>query len=210
MQAPSPSSSAEARIPVVGIGASAGGLEAIGELLAALPAKMGMAFLVVLHLDPDRASMLADLLGKKTEMPVTEVVDGMTIEQDHVYIIPPNRFLALEQNGLHLQPRPQQRYPSMPVDVLFASIAKERGHDAIGIILSGHGSDGARGVRAIQETGGITFAQDDASAAFPGMPRAAVATGCVDFVLSPSAIAAKLTELREHPYIRQLPAPASD
>ena len=188
-------------VPAVGIGASAGGLEAIGELLAALPAATGMAYLVVQHLDPERASLLAEILAKKTSMPVAEVRDGTSIAPDHVYIIPPNTLLSVSADAMHLEPRAEGRQPSMPVDVLFHSLARERGRNAIGVVLSGSGSDGARGLQAIKEAGGITFAQHEASAGFSGMPKSAIGTGCVDFVLTPPEMAATLARLGRHPYI---------
>ena len=130
-----PAASPDASIPVVGIGASAGGLEPLGELLAALPARTGMAFLIVQHLDPARVSLLAEILGKKTSMPVVEVEAGMSIAPDQVYIIAPNTLLSLSGDALQLEPRAEGRHPSMPVDVLFHSLAKERGHNAIGVVL---------------------------------------------------------------------------
>ncbi|HEX6296462.1 MAG TPA: chemotaxis protein CheB [Burkholderiales bacterium] len=198
----SPAASPDALIPVVGIGASAGGLEPIGELLEALPVQTGMAFLVVQHLDPARASMLAEILGKKTSMPVVEVKAGMSIAPDHAYIIPPNTLLSLDGDALHLQPRPEGRHPSMPVDFLFQSLAAQRGHNAVGIVLSGTGSDGTRGLQAIKAAGGVTLAQEEASASFPGMPRSAVDAGCVDFIQTPREMGETLARLGRHPYLQ--------
>lgn len=197
----SPSPQAGGSFPVVGIGASAGGLEAIGELLAALPEPTGMAFLVVQHLAPAHHSLLSEILSKKTSMPVAEVRDGMSIAPDHVYIIPPNTLLSLAADVLHLEPRAEGPQPSMPVDVLFHSLAEQRGHNAIGVVLSGSGSDGARGVQAIKEAGGITLAQDEASASFSGMPKSAAGTGCVDFVLNPREMGETLARIGKHPYL---------
>jgi two-component system CheB/CheR fusion protein len=192
----------DASIPVVGIGASAGGLEPLGELLAALPARTGMAFLIVQHLDPARVSLLAEILGKKTSMPVVEVTAGMSIAPDHVYIIAPNTLLSLGGDVLHLEARAEGRQPSMPVDVLFHSLAKERGHNAIGVVLSGTGSDGTRGVQAIKAAGGITLAQEEASATFPGMPKSAIDTGCVDFIQAPREMGETLARIGRHPYVK--------
>ena len=197
-----PVSPADANIPVVGIGASAGGLEPLGELLAALPAGTGMAFLIVQHLDPARVSMLAEILGKKTSMPVVEVRAGMSIAPDQVYIIAPNTLLSLSGDALRLEPRAEGRQPSMPVDVLFHSLAKERGHNAIGVVLSGTGSDGSRGVQAIKAAGGITLAQEEATASFPGMPKSAIDTGCVDFVQTPREMGETLARIGRHPYVK--------
>ncbi|HEX6265772.1 MAG TPA: chemotaxis protein CheB [Burkholderiales bacterium] len=188
--------------PVVGIGASAGGLEPLGELLAALPAGTGMVFLVVQHLDPGRASLLVEILGKKTSMPVAEAQDGMSILPDHVYIIPPNALLSLSGDALHLVPRIEGRHPPMPVDVLFLSLAKERGEQAVGVVLSGTGSDGSRGVQAIKEAGGITLAQEEISASFSGMPKSAIETGCVDFILPAAEMAETLARIGRHPYLK--------
>ena len=198
----SPAASPDAPIPVVGIGASAGGLEPIGELLEGLPALTGMAFLIVQHLDPARASMLAEILGKKTSMPVVEVKVGMSIAPDHAYIIPPNTLLSLDGDTLHLQPRAEGRQPSMPVDFLFQSLAAQRGHNAVGIVLSGTGSDGTRGLQAIKGAGGITLAQEEASASFPGMPRSAIEAGCVDFIQAPREMGETLARIGRHPYLQ--------
>jgi two-component system CheB/CheR fusion protein len=198
----SPAASPDALIPVVGIGASAGGLEPIGELLEGLPAQTGMVFLIVQHLDPARVSMLAEILGKKTSMPVVEVRAGMSIAPDHAYIIPPNTLLSLDGDTLHLQPRPDGRQPSMPVDFLFQSLAAQRGHNAVGIVLSGTGSDGTRGLQAIKAAGGITLAQEEASASFPGMPRNAIEAGCVDFIQPPREMGETLARIGRHPYLQ--------
>jgi two-component system CheB/CheR fusion protein len=193
---------ADALIPVVGIGASAGGLDPIGELLEAMSARTGMAFLIVQHLDPVRASMLAEILGKKTSMPVAEVKAGMSIAPDHAYIIPPNTLLSLDGDALRLEPRPEGRQPSMPVDFLFQSLAAQRGQNAIGIVLSGTGSDGTRGLQAIKGAGGITLAQEEASAAFPGMPKSAIDAGCVDFIQTPREMGETLARIGRHPYLQ--------
>jgi two-component system, chemotaxis family, CheB/CheR fusion protein len=157
---------------VVGIGASAGGLEAISELLAGIAPLSGMAFLVVQHLAPLRPSLLSELLSRRTAMAVVEAVDGMVIEIDHVYVIPPNTSMSIAQRHIRLRPRGETLGPPMPVDDLFDSLARELGVGAIGVILSGNGSDGALGLQAIQAGGGITFAQDTASAGHGSMPRA--------------------------------------
>jgi two-component system CheB/CheR fusion protein len=186
--------------PVVGIGASAGGLEAVSEFLAELPAATGMAYVLVQHLDPGHASMLTEILEKKSAIPVTEAKDGMPVAADHLYVIPPNAALAVQQGRLRLTPRADGSRAL--VDALFHSLAAECGQNAIGMVLSGTGSDGTRGIQAIHEAGGIAFAQQPESARFDSMPKSALQTGCVDFALPPGEIAHKLAGFREHPYLR--------
>lgn len=185
--------------PVVGLGASAGGLEAITELCAQFPARNGLALLVVFHLDPSRPSLLVDILAKRTRMTVSEAGDGTVVEIDHVYVIPPNASMTLSGGRLKVRPRSESQGPPMPIDDLLESLAAEAGANAIGVILSGSGTDGAIGMQAIRSGGGITFAQDDASAHFPSMPRAARAIDGVDFTLSPAAIARELLRIARHP-----------
>ena len=185
--------------PVVGIGASAGGLDAFKELLAALPAGTGMAFVLIQHLDPTYESHLSDILQTGTPLPVITVTDGLRMERDKIYIIPPNTSMELRDGQLHLAPR--ERGLHLPIDIFFLSLAKAQGSRAIGIVLSGNASDGSQGLRAIKAECGITFAQDEASARFGGMPRSAVATGAVDYVMPPAEIARELTRLGQHPYL---------
>lgn len=183
--------------PVVGIGASAGGLEAVSEMLAELPAATGMAYVLVQHLDPGHASLLSEILGRNSPIPVAEAEDGMALEADRLYVIPPNAALAVRQGRLRLAARVDGARAL--VDHLFHSIAAESGRNAIGIVLSGTGSDGARGLQAIHQAGGIAFAQEPKSARFDGMPKSALETGCVDFALPAGAIARKLATLRTDP-----------
>jgi two-component system, chemotaxis family, CheB/CheR fusion protein len=193
------------RVPIVAIAASAGGLEALSELLAALPAECGLACIVIQHLDPGHESLLADILAKKTSLPVIQAHDGVVAEPDHVYVIPPNATLTLAGNRIHVTPRESGRHH--PADILFTSLAEEHGDGAIGVVLSGGDTDGALGIQAIKLGGGITFAQEPASARFPSMPRNAIATGCVDFVLRPTEISRELTRLSRHPYLRSTAGP---
>ena len=193
--------------PIVGIGASAGGLEAVSELLAALPSKSGVAFILVQHLDPDHESLLTELLAKRTAMPVTQAEEGVVIEPDHVYVIPPNATLTVSDQRLRLVARPSVPARHMPADALLKSLAADRGDASIGVILSGGDSDGALGIEAIKHEGGITFAQEPAHARFPSMPRSAIETGCVDFVLRPREIARELVRLVHHPYLRAVSRP---
>ena len=185
--------------PIVGIGASAGGLEAVTQLLRALPADTGMAFVLVQHLDPDHISQLPELLAGVTPMQVGTVVDGMPIQPNHVYVIPPNATMILEDGTLRLAPR--KRGLHLPIDAFFESLARVQGSKAIGIVLSGNASDGSHGIRSIKGEAGVTFAQDENSARHSGMPRSAVATGAVDFVLPPQQIADELLRIARHPYV---------
>src|SRR5216683_3006982 len=145
--------------PIVGIGASAGGLAAFIELLAAIPPGSGMAFVVVQHLDPTHVSMLGEALARATAMNVATAADGTVVEPNCVYVIPPNTAISLEGDSLRLLPRDQSRTPHLAIDNFFRSLAAQRGAQAIGVVLSGNGSDGTEGLRAIRAEGGITFAQ---------------------------------------------------
>jgi two-component system CheB/CheR fusion protein len=191
--------------PIVGIGASAGGLEAFTQLLANLPTDTGMAFLLVQHLDPHHESRLTDLLGRVTSMPVLEAEHGLAVQPNHVYIIPPNTSMALGQGLLHVTPRAEARRPHLPIDYLFRSLATDQQERAIAVVLSGTGSDGTQGVCEVKAVGGITFAQDERTAAHPGMPHSASESGCADFVLPPGQIARRLAEIGEHPYLAPAP-----
>ncbi len=189
--------------PIVGVGASAGGLEALTALLAHLPANTGLAFVLVQHLDPRHQSILTELLAKETQMRVHEVADGMVVEPDNVYVIPPNTDMAILRGRLSLVPRTEARRQYMPIDYFFRSLAEDAQSNAIGVILSGTGTDGTLGLRAIKAEGGLAFAQDDKTAKYDGMPRSAVAAGVVDFILPPEGIADELARLKSHPYVVQ-------
>src|SRR5580704_7984379 len=169
-----PASPESKTLPVVGIGASAGGLEAFTELLRHLPEKAGMAYVLVQHLDPTH---------------------------DHVYVIPANANMTIEDGALRLVPREPARGRHMPIDYFLRSLAEDRGDQAIAVILSGTASDGTLGCGAVKSAGGITFAQDEKSAKYGGMPRSAIDSGCVDFVLPPKGIAQELVRIGRHPYI---------
>jgi two-component system CheB/CheR fusion protein len=186
--------------PVVAIGASAGGLEALTQLVEHLGPDSGMAYVIVQHFDPTHKSMLTELLSRHTSLPVEEVRKRTVVEQNHIYVIPPNRNLSLESGSLALSPRTAFAGLAMPIDYLFRTVALECPGNCIGIVLSGTGSDGSLGVGEIKSVGGITFAQDSASARHDGMPRSAVATGSVDYVLPPAAIALELKRIGAHPY----------
>ena len=185
---------------IAGIGASAGGLEAFAQLLRNLPADTGMAFVLVQHLDPKHESMLTGLLSRRTNIPVIEAKDGMAVEPDRVYVIPPNTDMTISDGVLGLKPRTEVRGHHMPVHHFFHSLAEDQKENAIGVILSGTASDGALGLRAIKAEGGITFAQDEKSAKYGGMPHSAVVAGAVDLVLPPEGIAKELVRISRHPY----------
>ncbi|HYW46449.1 MAG TPA: chemotaxis protein CheB [Bryobacteraceae bacterium] len=189
-----------AGIPVVGIGASAGGLEAFKLLLSHLPPDTGFAVVLIQHLDPTHHSSLSDILGRATEMPVREAADGTPAEPNHVYVIPPNAELAIANRVLRLTPRGQVPGPHMPIDHFLRSLARDCGSGAIGVILSGTGTDGSGGLQAVKEAGGVTFVQEPATAEFPTMPQMAKAATRVDFVLSPERIATELVRIARSPY----------
>jgi len=185
-----------------GVGASAGGLEAFTELLQNLPPEPGLAILLVLHLEPHHKSHLAELLSGKDKLAVKEAVEGMTVEANHVYLIPPNKNMALTDGSLTLTPRSPIRGQHMPIDHLFRSLAEVLKGRAIGVILSGGGTDGTLGFQAIKAEGGITFAQDEKSAKQNSMPRSAILEELVDNVLPPAEIARQLARIVQHPYSR--------
>ncbi|WP_161829733.1 chemotaxis protein CheB [Steroidobacter agaridevorans] len=170
--------------PVVGLGASAGGLEAFQMFLGAAPADAGFAYVLVQHLDPNHESMLGELLARRTSMPVRQIVDNMAIEPNCVYLIPPNASLTIEQARLRLCGFAEPRGFRRPIDVFFRSLAADQGQNAACIVLSGTGADGSEGLRAIKEAGGLTLVQDPNTAKYDGMPKSAVATGLVDKVLA--------------------------
>jgi len=182
---------------IVGVGASAGGLEAVAELLGALPAVTGMAYIVVQHLDPKHESLLSEILAKKTAIPVSAAQSGQIVQPDHVYVIPPDVTLTVRGGRISLTPRASTHEPPLPVDVLFKSLADEYGDAAIGVVLSGGGSDGSAGIRALRMAGGITLAQTPETARFADMPRHAIETGCVDLTMRPAEIATELVRLAQ-------------
>ena len=182
--------------PVVAIGASAGGLEAFTTLLRHLPTDSGMAFVFIQHLAPSHESMLPHLLSRETAMPVEQIEDGALLSPDHVFVIPPNTAITVSGLALSLTARVAA---GTAVDGFLRSLAASHKSRAIAVILSGTGSDGALGVQAIAEDGGVVFAQEPQSAKFDGMPRSAIATGCVDFVLPVEAIATELARISHEP-----------
>lgn len=197
----------QSAFPVAGIGASAGGLDAFTRFFRTLPATTGMAYVVIQHLDPAHASLLPSLLARVTSLPVREGQDGMVLEPNQIAVIPPQADMTLEHDTLKLFPRHQKRGQHFAIDTFFVSLAHACGSQAIGILLSGTGSDGTIGLQKIKAEGGMTFAQDARSAAFPQMPQNAIAAGCVDHILSPEDIATMLPQLRTHAYLSQAQRP---
>jgi two-component system CheB/CheR fusion protein len=192
---------------VVGVGASAGGLEAFTEFLSHLPGDTGMAFVLIQHLDPSHESHLAELLSKASKMPVSEVKGETRIEADRVYVIPPRCNLDISDGVLHTSARPDSGR-NMPIDCFFRGLAADRGSKALGVILSGTASDGTLGLQAIKAAGGITFAQEMRTAKFDGMPGSAIAAGAVDFILPPAAIARQLVAIARASHIASEPREA--
>ncbi|MFL5738764.1 MAG: chemotaxis protein CheB, partial [Flavisolibacter sp.] len=180
--------------PIVAIGASAGGVEAITELFKHVAPDTGMAFVYVQHLDPNFPSKLTEIISRVTKMNVVEAKNLMPLEPNSVYIIPPNKEMGLQNGDLILNARKEDGYARMPIDHFFISVSQNHDKGVIGIILSGTASDGTLGLRAIKSVGGISFAQDD-SAQFQSMPRSAVSEGAVDMVLSPKQMAIELERL---------------
>jgi two-component system CheB/CheR fusion protein len=194
---------------VVGIGASAGGLEAVSALLRRTTVD-GAAFVVVQHLAPNQTSMLTELLGRASLLTVETVADGVAIEPNRVYVTPPNAELAIEAGVLRVITPPLGARPEMPIDAFFRSLAHDRGASAMGVVMSGTGTDGTLGLGAIKAAGGVTFVQEPATARFDGMPRSALDSGVADFCLAPEAIADEILHVSTHSHIRRLlPLPQS-
>ena len=189
-----------ALFPIVGVGASAGGLEAFTNLLAALPPDTGMGFVLVQHLDPDHESALTQILSRATLLPVREITNDEVVQANHVYVIPPDTNLSIAGGVLKIRARERSRVPPRSIDAFFESLAQDQRERSVGVVLSGTANDGTIGLEAIKAEGGITFAQDD-SAKHDSMPRSAIAAGCVDLVLSPADIARELARIARHPYV---------
>jgi two-component system CheB/CheR fusion protein len=209
---------ASTAFPIVGVGASAGGLMAVTDLLKHLPRDVQVAVVLVQHLDPKHGSLTSDILSRVSPMPVAEVTDGMQIHAHHVYVIPPNATLRISNRVLRLLPR-EARGQHLPIDLFFRSLAEEKKEQAIGVVLSGIASDGTAGVQAIKAEGGFTFAQDPVSAQYDGMPRSAILSGAVDVVETPEGIAAEIVKIAERfavtgagplPAEPRMPAPGPD
>ena len=189
--------------PVVGIGASAGGLEAFKKLIKTIPDNSGMAYILVQHLHPEYSSSLPEILQRETTLPVNEIRDNVEVQPDHVYIIPANKMLVATDGILQLSPRPSRDQKNMPIDIFFSSLAEVHQSHAIGIVLSGLGADGTIGLKNIKGQGGLTFAQSPDSAAYDAMPQSAINADVVDFILAPEDMPQQLLEL--HRTINQIP-----
>ncbi|HEU0137892.1 MAG TPA: CheR family methyltransferase, partial [Flavobacterium sp.] len=183
--------------PVVGIGASAGGLDAFKRLIETIPHNSGMAFVRVQHLAPSHESILAEILAKYTDLPVHEIIDEINIAPNNIYIIPENKMLTASEGALKLSPRDVSKHKNMPIDLFFTTLAETHGSFAVGVVLSGAGFDGSRGLQTIKEHGGITYAQRPNSATFDSMPNNAINTGSVDFILPPEDIPNHLLHVNE-------------
>jgi two-component system CheB/CheR fusion protein len=190
--------SKEGTLRIVGIGASAGGLEAFEQFFSNMPPDKGIAFVIVQHLDPTGHSSMPQILSRFTKMPVQVTADGMLVEPNSIYLLPPNKSMGIQDGALYLQEPARPPGLRLPIDFFFRSLAKEMGADAICIILSGTGTDGTLGLRAIKAELGTVFVQDPESARYDGMPRSAVDTGLADFVLKPGEIPEKLIQFVEH------------
>jgi two-component system CheB/CheR fusion protein len=196
-------------LTIVGIGASAGGLEAIAELLGGLSAGTGMAYIVVQHLDPRHESLLSEILAKKSAIPVSVALSDEIVQPDHVYVIPPDVTLTVLAGRIALSPRPNAPERSLPIDALFKSLAEASGDHAIAVVLSGGDSDGSSGVQAVRRAGGLTLAQSPETARFSDMPRHAIETGCIDLVLRPKEIAHELVRLGQRLSAAVAPGPTN-
>ena len=185
---------------VVGIGASAGGLEALEEFFNVMPVDSGLAFIVIVHLAPTHVSLLPELLQRRTAMPTKQITENLLVEPNTLYVIPPNHNLSIQEGRLQLTPLDIPRPSHLPIDYFFASLAKDQGDKAIAIILSGTGSDGSQGLREIKAEAGLVIAQDENSAKYTGMPKSAFETGLVDYVLTPAEMPSKLLQFCNFPH----------
>jgi two-component system, chemotaxis family, CheB/CheR fusion protein len=195
----------DAGLTVVGVGASAGGLEAFSQLLRAVSDARSLSIVFVQHLSPDHESALVTLLSAQTTLRVVQAIEGMRIRPGYVHVIPPNVQMEMRGGELHLSPRPGDRSRHTPVDTFFMSLAEAAGPRGVAVVLSGTASDGASGLRDVKYAGGLTFAQDPDSAKYEGMPRAAIETGMIDLVLTPQDIGAKLSEIARRGHIPAAP-----
>ena len=184
------------------IGASAGGLEAFIEFFDAMPASSGMAFVLIQHLPPERESLVAEILGQHTRMPVQQVRQGMAVEPDHVYVIRPGHTLTVREGILHLGEPLEKRGHRRPVDDFFRSLAEEQRERSISIVMSGMGSNGSAGAQVVKAVGGLCIAQEPESAKFPSMPRQLMELKIADFILRPAEMPEVLLRYRSHPYAR--------
>ncbi len=189
--------------PVVGIGASAGGLEALQEFFKNMTPTPDAAFVVIQHLSPDYKSYMNELLSRYTTIKIEIVTDGMALRANHIYLIPPKMNMTIFHGVLYLNELSATRTLNLPIDIFFRSLAKDQEKNAVGIILSGAGSDGTLGIKAIKEFGGMTMAQDDESAKFESMPHSSISTGLVDIIRPPKQLAEELINYIKHPFVKE-------
>jgi two-component system CheB/CheR fusion protein len=185
-------------LPIIGIGASAGGLEAFEAFFEAMPVDAGLAFVLVPHLDPTHVSIMPELIQKRTKMQVLQIKDGMRVEANTVYVVPPNQNLSILNGTLQLMELSKPRGANLPIDSFFRALARDQGPNAVGIILSGTGSDGTLGVKAIKGEAGMVMVQDEQSAKYDGMPKSAIASGHADYVLEPAKMPEQLIKYLQH------------
>ncbi len=183
--------------PVVGIGASAGGLDAFKKLIATIPEDSGMAYILVQHLHPQHDSALPEILQRVSKIPVIEISDNVKVSPNNIYVIPSNKMLIATDGILKLSPREAKNKINLPIDIFFSSLAEVHQAHAIGVVLSGTGADGTAGLKDIKDNGGLTLAQDPATSNYDGMPQSAIDAGVVDFIMAPEKISEKLMELRQ-------------
>ena len=188
---------------IVGIGASAGGLEALQEFFENLPDDSGLIFVIVQHLSPDYKSLMDELLSRHTRMKIYKIIDGQQLEPNSVYLIPPRKNMTIFNGRLFLTDQIVSKGLNLPIDIFLQSLAKDQGKNAIAIILSGTGSDGTLGIRTIKEAGGMIMVQDNRTAKFDGMPRSSISTGLVDYILPPSQMPEELLNFVKHPFINK-------
>ena len=196
------SQKADAAVPVIGMGASAGGLQAYSTFLDAVPSDTGAAFVLVHHVDPDHKSLMADLLAKHTVMPVVLAEDKSQIQANHVYVIPPDKYLEVKKGVLHLSKPTERRGTRMPIDWFLRSLAEDLGSNAVAVILSGAGSDGSTAIREVKERGGIVLVQEPTEASHDGMPTSAIATGAVDHIIPVAEMPDLIVNYIQHPLVQ--------
>ena len=189
---------------VIGIGASAGGVEALQQFFSCMPNNSGLSFVVVQHLSPDYKSLMADILGKHTEMTVLQASNEMPVEADTVYLIPPKKYMIIKDGKLILSDYASGTL-NHPIDIFFTSLAEEKREHAIVVVLSGTGSDGTNGVKSVKEYGGLVIAQEPETAKFDGMPKSVIQTGLADFILSPEEIAEEILNFSTTPLLLRNP-----
>ena len=201
---PEQSAEAAGRPLIIGIGASAGGLEALQQFFGRMPSNSGLSFVVIQHLSPDYKSLMVDILGKHTGMTVVQAEEGMDVEADTVYLIPPKKFMTVQEGKLILSDYAPGTL-NHPIDIFFSSLAEERREHSIVVVLSGTGTDGTNGVKAVKEHGGLVIAQSPESAKFDGMPKSVIQTGLADFILSPEEIAEEILNFSTTPTLLRAP-----